>query len=282
MAGVIVLAIGLAAVLIWVGFLFFGYRKLYGSDAGREDDLRFELNAAPWSDNHVETLLARNPGSPVLLGQYVANAVERKDWPEALRRADLFVARVPRSPHAWLARIDALSRAGREEDADAVLRKAVRRMPREPNILLAWARDAGRHEDWAEASRRYVLMRRRDPRRVEGYNEGANVLIRDGRPDKAESVIAEGLRAVPENWMMWSTAARIADSLENHNEAIRRWEAMRARFPAEPAGFLGGAEALARAGRGEEAAALIRDGRDFFPGDKPISEAAARLAPPAP
>lgn len=275
------LAIGLVALLIWAAFFFFGYRRFSRAGAEkRENALTFKLKAAPWSDRHVESLLAGNPNSPVLLQQYVANAVERKDWPEAQRRADLFAARAPQSPHAWVARIGVLRRAGREEDAGAELRKAVRRMPRSPDILLAWAREAARHKDWAEASRRFERMRRHGPRRIEGYHEAALMLINEGRLDEAEAVIAEGMQRLPEVWTMWDAAARVADRLGDHDEALHRWEAMRTRFPGNPAGFLGGAEALTRAGRGEEAAALIRKARDFFPGDKSVAAAAARLAPP--
>ena len=279
----LVLALGLAALLIWAAFFFFTYRRFGGGDAkGRENDLQFKLDAAPWSDHHVESLLARDPDSHVLLRQYVANARERQDWPEALRRADIFVARLPRSPGAVLARMDVLRRSGREDDAAAELAKAVRRMPRDPDILLTWAHEAARRKDWAEASRRFEHLRQRAPERFEGYHESAaGALINASRPDEAEAVIAEGLRRLPENWQMWHAAARIAERLGKRDEAIRRWEAMRERFPMQPLGFLDGAEALARSGRGEDAATLILQAHDFFPGNKDIAAAAVRLAPPA-
>jgi predicted Zn-dependent protease len=163
-----------------------------------------------------------------------------------------------------------------------LLRKAVRRMPRDPDILAAWAYEAVRRKDWAEAARRFERVRQRGPERVAGYEAGADVLIEDGRSDEAEAVIAEGLQRLPKAkaWMMLRAAARVADRLGNHDEAIRRWEVLRDQFPGEPSGFLGGAEALARAGRGKDSAALIRQARDFFPGNKPIAEAAARLLAP--
>jgi predicted Zn-dependent protease len=279
----LVLVIGLAALLAWAGIFFFGYRYLERAGVKeREDDLKFKLNAAPWSDRHVESLLASNPNSPTLLCQYVANAAEREDWPEALRRADIFTTRAARSPLAWVNHADVLRRAGRAEEAVALLRKALRRMPRNPDVLAAWAVEAARRKDWAEAARRFARMRQCGPERADGYEAGADVLISDGRGDEAEAVIAEGLRRLPEALNMWRAAARVADRLGNHDEAIRRWEALRDQFPGEPSGFLGGAEALARAGRGEDAAALIRQAHDFFPGNKAIAEAAARLVPPEP
>jgi Flp pilus assembly protein TadD len=101
------------------------------------------------------------------------------------------------------------------------------------------------------------------------------------RRRRAETVIAEGQQRLRKEWtwMMLRAAARAADRLGSHDEAIRRWDALREQFPAKPAGFLEGAEALARAGRSEGAAALIRQARDFFPGNKTIAAAAARLVP---
>ena len=214
-----------------------------------------------------------------MLHQHVANAAERGDWPEALRRAELFVARAPRSPQAWLAHIDVLRRAGRAEEAEALLRRALRRMPRQPDILAAWAEAAVRQQDWAEAVRRYRHLRRRWPERPDGYDQAANALIEAGHPAEATSLIAAGMRRM-RHWPLWHAAAQLAERTGDLQEAIRRWEVMRTEHPAEPAGFLRGAEALARIGRSEAAAALILQARDYFPGDKSVAEAAARLAPP--
>jgi predicted Zn-dependent protease len=266
--------------VIWAAYFFFGYR--WFNRAGQQEhetDLAFKLNAAPWSDRHVESLLAGDPTSPTLLWQYVVIASERKDWPEAVRRAEMFAARAPRSPLAWIARMDALRGAGRHEDLIAVMRQALRRLPREPDILAAWAYEAFGRKNWAEAARRFEPVRRVAPHRVDGYEVAANALIEDGRPDEADALIAEGLRQQPEAWMMWRAAALIGTRLGKLDEAICRWEAMRTQFPAEPVGFLHGAEALAQAGRSEEAVELIRQARDFFPGNKEITSAAARLIP---
>lgn len=278
----ILLAWVIAAILIWGAFLFFSYRRITaGAELGGEDDLRFKLEVAPWSDSHVRSLLARNPGSPVLLRQYVGNALERNELAEALLRAEMFAHRAPRSPQAWLIRIDVLHRSGRAEEALALLRRAVRRLPRDPDLLAAWADDAVRRQEWAEAARRFDRLRRRFRDRVDYCEATANALIADGRADAAEAVIAEGMRLLPRSRAMMETAARVAERSGNREEGIARWEALQRQFPDQPFGFLQLAEALARAGRGEEAAVLIRQALDYFPGHQEIVAAAARLAPPA-
>jgi riboflavin synthase len=56
---------------------------------------------------------------------------------------------------------------------------------------------------------------------------------------------------------------------------------MRTRFPLELVGYLENALALVQAGRVKEAAALIRQARDFFPGVKDLAWEAERLVPSA-
>jgi predicted Zn-dependent protease len=224
-------------------------------------------------------LLAPYPRSPTLLTQYCAIAARRQDWAEALRRAEIFVVRAPGAPWGWLFRVSALRQLGRPDEALDLLRQAVRRLPRDPEILIVWARQALEEKDRGEALRRFEKVRRVAPLRAEGYQEAVDVLAEDGRAEAAEALIAEGLRRLSGNWVMWQAAARLAERLARQEEAIARWEALRAAFPGEPAGYLHGSEALARAGRNEKAIAPIREAHDYFPGNKDISEAAARSIP---
>jgi predicted Zn-dependent protease len=274
-----VLVAGIVAVAIWTAFIIFTVRRLRATGMRDvEDRIWFELQTAPWSDTHVEKLLRHTPRSPVLLRQYVANALDRKDLPEAQRRADMFAARAPRAPQAWISRAEVLRACGRHDEAAALLRKAVRRHPRQPEILAALAYEAVRREDWPEAARRFELVRRHAPTRVDGYDVAAGVLFSDGRRDEAEAVLAEGMRRLPDEWTIWRAAAQLAGRAGDHAEAARRWAALRARFPLTAAGYLGGAEALERSGDSAAAATLIRQACDFFPGDKDVAKAAARQA----
>ena len=78
----------------------------------------------------------------------------------------------PRSPRAWVARCGVLNRAGRAQEAATLLGEAVRRMPREPALLIAWANEALRRKEWAEAARRFERARQHAPKRIEGYEWG--------------------------------------------------------------------------------------------------------------
>jgi predicted Zn-dependent protease len=272
-------AIGLAGILIWAAVFYFGRRFLDRQlEVTRTEQIRFELEAAPWSEKHVETMLARNPRSEMLLTRHVWIAVELGDLPEALRRADLLLKRAPRSAEARLVVIDMLRRAGQEEQAARALREAAHRFPNEFGILLAEAREAIRRKDPAEALRYFERLRHGHRQSPEGYTEAADVLLGMGRRQEAESVLAEGLRHLPDHPNIWRSMAYVAERAGDLDEALRRWQETRERFPDDAESFRLSAEMLARAGRRDEAAALIRQARDFFPGDKAIKETAARLA----
>jgi predicted Zn-dependent protease len=279
----VLLTLGAASVLIWLAFFYFGSKGISRrGNAAREQEIRFELAAAPHSDRHVESLLVASPKNEDLLRRYAWNAAERQDWPEALRRADMYIARLPNSAGGWLSRSGVLRMSGQEEESVALLRKLVRHKPKDPEVLLAWSEEAIRRQDWAEAVRRLERLRKRAPDWPQTYLLAADALVAIRRREEAEAILAEGMRRLPEHWTIWQKAAWLAEAAGDLQGAVRHWDDMRARFPREPAGFLGGAEALAKAGETEAAAALIQQGRDYFPGNKAIKEAVARLAPEAP
>lgn len=277
----IVWATGLVAVVLWAGVTYFALRYMRRSRAaGREDGLRFELQAAPWSDSHVESLLRREPRSPTLLYQYAANAIERQDWEEAERRVALFQSRTPRAAEAWICEADLLRRRGRPAEARVVVEKAARRLARQPAILLASAREALWAREWPEAARRFSRLRAVAPDRSESYAEGAEALAASGDAAAAEALLAEGQRRLPKEWPLWQAMARLAERRGDLAAAVQRWALLRERFPGEVHGYLGGAAALERAGDAEGARLLLAEARDFFPGNREVREALERLAPP--
>ncbi len=271
------------AAVVWVGLIFFFSRYLRrGRFVGQEEGLNFELQAAPWSDSHVAELLRKVPRSPILLNQYVANAIARQDWAEAERRLALFRQRAPRQAGPWLAEAELLRRRGQPEAARAVIERALRRLPREENVLLAAARESRWAHQHAEAAQRFARLRAIAGRRAEGYSEGAEVLAETGEWEAAMALIAEGRRRFPDYWVLVATAARIAERHGDRGEALRCWQELRERFPGEESGYLDGAAALERAGEVEAARGVLELGCDYLPGNQRLREALARLAPPPP
>jgi tetratricopeptide (TPR) repeat protein len=278
--GALLAAIAVAAMVLWVATTGQSVRRWANSNyREREEKLREAIGELRGSDNKLELLLSKYPESEVLLNEYCWNAVNRKDWSEALRRADIFVGRRPRSARAAVARFRALKGAGREEEATATLDRAMRIGRKDVEVLLAGALEAMDRKEWNEAVLRFARFRKYAPMRQHSYTAPAAALMELGRREEAEVLLAEGMQRLPKESILWVTAARIAETAGDLDEAIRRWEEMRARFPVDPEGYFRGAEALRRAGQNDAAAALIRQGRDFCPGDKTIAGMAAALSP---
>lgn len=247
-----------------------------------EENLRFKVSSASWSDKYIISLLDNNPHSDVLLQCYAANAAARHEWPEALRRAEAFLAQKPRVPGAWILTFDALRALKRDSEAEALLRKAARRLPRHFDILRVCARDAGDRGDWSAAVRYLRRAWRGYPNRYEGYTEGALALARAGECDQAEALLAGARQRLPEVAEIWCAEAKVAELAGAPQEALARWEAAIARFPAKqwPA-YLGKAELLDKLGRREEAAAVLEQTKQFFPANTTVADALARLSLPA-
>ena len=274
-------ALGILAAVIWITTIYIFMRWINArSRQALEKDLAFKLLAAPWSDKHVESLLRQAPRSPTLLRQYVTNAVQRPDLSEALRRAELFGERVPGEPWSWITRINVLRALRRPAEADELLRAAHRRFRSDPDIALTWARDATRQGNPEEAVRRFTQVQTKFPAKLEGYLDGAGVLTKLGRFAEADRVLQVGISHCPKAWQLWSRAAAQAEQRGDLDDAIRRWEELRDRFPEQAAGFVGGSEALSRAGRAAEACDLLQQAVDFFPGNKDVRQAVTRAQGP--
>ncbi|MDR3438721.1 tetratricopeptide repeat protein [Telmatospirillum sp.] len=239
--------------------------------------MKFKVSVAAWSDRYVESLLEQHPASLVLNRQYITNAADRQDWPEMLRRAEQFRARRPHSAAAQIACVIALRHSGREAEATKLLRRLVWRLPRSIEVQLEWARDAGRRQDWAEATHRFAKLRRRFPQAAEGYIEGSRALLRTGHDGAAETLLEHSKGCFPKVHYIWQEAAQLVESQGDGEKALARWAEMRERFPNTPEGYIGGATWLMRLGRREEAAELIAQARDFFPGNATILAAVATL-----
>jgi predicted Zn-dependent protease len=273
------LLIGAATALIWVALVYATVRRLRNTSASeREHSLWGQLQSAAWSDKFVESLLQNNPASAVVLRQYLANARDRQDWPEALRRAELFLKRLPSSAEARLAYIDVLAAAGRRDEAEALLDRLHSRRPFNAEVTLRWARMPAVRSDWDEVARRFATLRRRAPRRMEGYAEGADALVHLGRSAEAEPIIERGMRKFPESSRMWHSVATFAEKYHDPETLVQHWAEYRKRFPNEVHGFMRGAAALAKAGRQDDSDRLLAAADGFFPGNAEIARAIAANA----
>jgi tetratricopeptide (TPR) repeat protein len=111
-------------------------------------------------------------------------------------------------------------------------------------------------------------VRARFPREALGYSLGVVALRALGRTAEAELVLETAIQHFPEEGRLRFEYAVAAAERADWAAAAERWEALRARFPEQPGGYIGGADALRAQGRIEEAEALLAEAVARFP-DEP-------------
>lgn len=173
-----------------------------------------------WQDGRVDeaeqvaaAAFARFPDNPDLLGQYAWIAMSRQRWDEALQWWAKARSRAPdrAEGYVWAAR--ALWQLGRLDEAEAMAIQAVDRFPDDTAALTEQAWVAVTRGDWGEALRRWMLVNRADPDRLDATVGIVQALRMVGRIDEAESKGREALSRFPDDadlliQHLWTAVAR--------------------------------------------------------------------------
>jgi tetratricopeptide (TPR) repeat protein len=198
-----------------------------------------------------------------------AEAAERaEDWAAALAIWSSLAERFPEAAAPAVGRGVALLQTQQLADAEAALADAASRFPELPRPLMYHALTALRRGDWDAVLRRAMVLRERFPKLVEGHLGIGEALRQLARFDEAEGILAAAAARFPSSLPLRAHHALVAVSRQDWPEALRRWQAVCARFPRQPDGYIGGAEAALALGKPAQADAILR-------------QAAARVAAPA-
>lgn len=112
----------------------------------------------------------------------------------------------------------------------------------------------------------------------EVFAEEAAYWARRGRVEEAELMLAAVLNRYPVTERLWVDYAALAERRRDWNEACRRWDDVRIRFPATLRAYTGLGEAFRRLGKLTEADAMLGAARELASKDQVIAVTHARLA----
>ncbi len=183
--------------------------------------------------DRVLTVLTRRRPEEVLAWTELARVAERRqDWARAetfWRHLTTFEPGDVGSYHAGLAR--AQSQQGRDDAAEATLRRARVIHPGDLEVVVTSCHVAMHRGDVAVAAERWALVRLMARGFQEGYREGARCSWDAGRPDEAEDIIREAIERFPDEvWPLFEYAV-MAHQRRDWREAVIRWSAVLTRFP---------------------------------------------------
>jgi Flp pilus assembly protein TadD len=146
--------------------------------------------------DEAEELLAqaflRFPSSSEVATNYGWTAHARRDWEEAVRRWELVRVRYPDSPSGYAGGGAALRELGRFDEAEAVLRAGLERLPSSADIAVTHAAIAGFRRNWPEAAKRWEDVRARFPVSPSAYLGGAAALRALGRKRRLRASLRKG------------------------------------------------------------------------------------------
>jgi len=204
----------------------------------------------------------RFPDDPEPWHQLALLSSAMEHWPEAeacWRRILVL------DPELWWAHRGlgaTLRMSGQWEDASAVLLAATRRFPHEADIWDELARIA---EHWGQAEAYWRRSLELEDAPASAWSALAKALRERKRWDDAEAILTAAQIRFPDEMRAFVEYGEIAVSRGHWEEAFRRWEVVRSRFPEDPAGYVCGGVALRELKRFDEADLLLAEAIFRFP-----------------
>ena len=126
-------------------------------------------------------------------------AFDRKDFHAALDAANHVIQTDARSAKAWRLKLAALRKIGDAGQAEDAASEALRVFPNADWPLGEHAQAAAARGDAGEALERFAVLRRRFAGSAAGYVGAIRLARHAGREALAETLLAEGLRRLPDN-----------------------------------------------------------------------------------
>jgi tetratricopeptide (TPR) repeat protein len=237
-----------------------------------------ELRRFDEADALLQEAMERFPEDADPVFDYARVAQQRRDWDDAVARWAKARELFPMQPTGYLEGAAALAEAHQIPEAEALANLAVELFPENVDAHAGHARVSLRREAWDEALDRHQAIQSRFPEAAAGYTGAALALRHLKRFEESELLLNEAQTRFPAHPIVaiergWAALARQAWS-----EAIDRWAAVRAAFPWEVMGFVGGAMACREAGRLDDADELLRSAMHRFPPNPLIWSVHAQIA----
>jgi tetratricopeptide (TPR) repeat protein len=164
------------------------------------------------------------------------------------------------------------------EIAERTLEQTRQRFPDRVEPLIEYARIAETQHNWVVMAARYTVLRIRFPDEVLGYRGGAHARRELGRLDEADALLEVAMNRFPNEPNVFIDYGRIAELRKDWPGMADRFAEVRQRFPDNPEGYTGSAQALSMIGRVEDAEGLLEAGQQRLPNEAALFVDHARMA----
>lgn len=222
-------------------------------------------------DESVLKLDGNNPVNRAKVALVAGNtATALRFWNEAIARYPNFAKG---SPDA----LQILLGLSLFDDAEALMREAQIRSPRDPRPAGDYALVAERRGDIKEAILRWDRVRKKFPRYPASYVHGMVCLRMDDQLEAAEALSQKASGLFPDEVHVHIQRAQLAERRRDWPEALRRWEVVSEKF-GNGDGDVGVARMLIEMGQFDEADQRLKQAQSKRPLMEVIAATRARLA----
>lgn len=237
-----------------------------------------ELQRFEEANSLIEAARPRFPAEGHIARLWAICAQRCGDLPNAIQRWQQVRKEFPTDSGAFTGEARCLMSAGRLDEADALVREAVRRFPNQKGPASESAVLAVRRRDWPEALLRWQRVAERFPGSMEAFLGITRSLCELQRHDEAEALLKArrmdfGVQPQPS-----IEYARLAERRRDWPEAAQRWAWVHEMFPQNFVAYVGLARAWLAQQRFDEAQALLEEAMAKFPEDAQVSVQYAEVA----
>jgi len=174
------------------------------------------------------------PGVWEVLLKVAKDAQDRKDWEHAIRARKALVARFPDAPAPPSQLATTLRLAGRIDEAESVVLKALAERPELLGCALEYAWAAAARRDWTEALRRWDETLARHPDSAHALGGRVHALAQTGRIDGAERDCLSAIARFPDEPILRACHAWLAARRRDWPAALERWHIVKRLQPGYP------------------------------------------------
>ncbi len=207
----------------------------------------------------------RCPNDPEIFTEHALLAELRRDWPQARARWNTVSERFPQNWRGLGGQARLLREQGQTDQARALLIRAMETFPRETGPIHDLARLAEMLRDWTATERWWRVWLVFEPKYWWGYTGLATALREQGRLSEADAVLLPQFERFQQEPAIFVEYARNSERSADAPEALRRWQAVQARFPNLWEGYDASARLLREQGDTAAATHVLTEAITRFP-----------------
>ena len=225
------------------------------------------------ADGVIEAGLAKLGEVKELLIAYGDTAMDQQRWDEALTRWERLRATHPDDSRGWVRSAKALQEQDQLMEAQQLLAQGVAQLGEREELTQAQQaiearvqaerdalQEAKQQGRWEAALEHCERLRRYSPADWRGYGEACVAYRQLGRWEQADGVIEAGLAKLGEVKELLIAYGDTAMDQQRWDEALTRWERLRATHPDDSRGWVRSAKALQEQDQLMEAQQLLAQG----------------------